>query len=695
MSLPESRNPADIHADDNLPSSGNARALHGRDTYWRTLQTFNATRVAIALVLLAYLSINSRKGFWILESMLYVETCALYLALAIGFMVVTAIYRRHFLSQMTAHLVADVSIITILYVAAGGSKSGLAILYLFPLAGSAILAPMILALFFVSMVTLIMLFESAWRLLESASESTISVSGLYGAAFFAAVYVINRLAARLIRQERLAEVHGQDLRVQQAINRLVIADMGDGILVVGPDSTILTANPAAERLFGLRGLANGEGQARYKLTDIPLLMPIADAFFQWADAQARSKESARQQARGAAWSGTAVVNTAPGAGGSSAGTSDGANVGKNTVTTPVTGPESSAVTAVTAPTGARPIPEINAETETVLSAGTGAGISAVVRAVAAAPDGAPIVDSSAGQRAATEPDLPVFVVIKPGDELPAPGVPAGWGGRRDLMLHLKLRFASISAEVTAGRTVIFLRDVGEIENQAQQLKLASMGRLTASIAHEVRNPLSAISYAAGLLGEEEGTPTHARLVSIVHENVARLNRMIEDILKLSRKAQSQEGPLRLGAACNEIVDEFLHTQDVDAGVIRLGDMQDELVSFDPLHLREVLVNLLSNAFRYASRQQGSVLLFCVKDVPGRLELHVKDDGAPITPQVRAHLFEPFYTTSSKGTGLGLYLARELCLNNNAMLDYEYRFDDFSGATDEPSGRFVISFAANP
>ncbi len=118
--------------------------------------------------------------------------------------------------------------------------------------------------------------------------------------------------------------------------------------------------------------------------------------------------------------------------------------------------------------------------------------------------------------------------------------------------------------------------------------------------------------------------------------------------------------------------------------------------FDPLHLREVLVNLLNNAMRYASGRPASIRIFLVADAAGRRELHVQDDGPGITPEVRAHLFEPFYTTSSKGTGLGLYLARELCLNNDAKLDYEYRFDAVARwAPRKASGRFVITFAQLP
>jgi two-component system sensor histidine kinase PilS (NtrC family) len=131
---------------------------------------------------------------------------------------------------------------------------------------------------------------------------------------------------------------------------------------------------------------------------------------------------------------------------------------------------------------------------------------------------------------------------------------------------------------------------------------------------------------------------------------------------------------------------------VPKDVIQLGHAGAHRVGFDPLHLEEVLVNLLSNARRYASGKKASIRLWVVADRSNRLEIHVQDDGPGIKPQVRAHLFEPFYTTSSKGTGLGLYLARELCLNNGAMLDYEYRLEPTGDGMEKATGRFVISFS---
>jgi two-component system sensor histidine kinase PilS (NtrC family) len=290
-----------------------------------------------------------------------------------------------------------------------------------------------------------------------------------------------------------------------------------------------------------------------------------------------------------------------------------------------------------------------------------------------------------------------FITIKPFDNPEQEDMAAAWNSRRDVALHLKLRFAAADTNgLEVERNVIFLEDVTSIEEKAQQLKLASMGRLTASIAHEVRNPLSAIGHANSLLEEDLQAPVHKRLLKIISDNVARVNRMVEDILQLSRKAQSHHEPMELEAFLNELKAEFDETHKLDRKIVCLGGMRQVMVRFDPLHLREVLINLLNNAVRYASGTPACIRVFIVQVAGRPLELHVQDDGPGISPQVRAHLFEPFYTTSSKGTGLGLYLARELCLNNEAMLDYEHRFEASmtEGGARKSSGRFVITFAKN-
>jgi two-component system sensor histidine kinase PilS (NtrC family) len=537
------------------------------DTFWRSLQTLSLTRMVIASVLLVYLIVGG-IGWHGSGQLAYGELCAAYLLLAAAFALLTVYRRQRFLLQLLVQLAVDVGVISLLYMDAGGVRSGLAILYLFPLAGAAILAPLVLALFSAALVTLFMLAESIYQILALEGERSVLQAGLYGATFFAVVLLVSRLAAKLIGQEELAAQRGNALAIQLAINRLVIADMGDGILVVGRDGRVFTGNPAAQQMLGLAGLELG-----FRLADTASLQPIALAYADWL-----------------------------------------ADAGRSTA----------------------------------------------------------------------------FVTVKPYTDAAQQGVTAAWSGRRDLATHLKARFATVdTAGLEAERSVVFLQDVTAIENQAQQLKLASMGRLTASIAHEVRNPLSAIGHATALLSDDLVEPVHRRLLRIVGDNVARVNRMVEDILQLSRKVQVQDEALQLAPFLAELKAEFQETHALAADVLRVGECGGAEVRFDPLHLREILLNLLNNAVRYASGAPASIELFVVADPARRLELHVQDDGPGISPEVRAHLFEPFYTTSSKGTGLGLYLARELCLNNGALLDYEYHF---AAGGQRASGRFVITFA---
>jgi two-component system sensor histidine kinase PilS (NtrC family) len=543
-----------------------------RETFWRSLQTLNGTRVVIAVVLLAYLSFDPGSPR-AAGSFFNAQICAVYLFLSVLFTLAAARWRRRFMLQLALQLACDLTVISLLYFAAGGVRSGLAILYLFPLAGCAILAPLMMAMFAASIATLFVLAEGSWRSLVSDGEMTLVQAGLYGAAFFAAVLVVNRMAARLIGQEELAVQRGVEIGVQQAVNRLVMSHAGDGIIVLGAGGEVYASNPAAQQMLGLT-----QSIADFRLSDNPSLLPVALAYDEWR------------------------VNP---------------------------------------------------------------------------------IQSSA------------FVTVKPFTDPALQEMTAAWSARRDVAVHLKVRFAAAdTAALGTERNVIFLEDVTAIENQAQQLKLASMGRLTASIAHEVRNPLSAIGHATSLLAEDLKEPVHVRLLKIVGDNVARVNRMVEDILQLSRKAQSHSEPLELDRFLAELKTEFDDIHGLAPQVLCLGGVAGHTVRFDPLHLREVLLNLLNNAVRYASGKPESIRVFVVQARGRPLELHVQDDGPGISTEVRAHLFEPFYTTSSKGTGLGLYLARELCLNNEAMLDYEYRFDREvqPDGSRKSSGRFVITFA---
>lgn len=216
-------------------------------------------------------------------------------------------------------------------------------------------------------------------------------------------------------------------------------------------------------------------------------------------------------------------------------------------------------------------------------------------------------------------------------------------------------------------SLIYLEDIGRIQSQVQQLKLAALGRLTANMAHEIRNPLSAISHAAELLDDEERADARRRLIRIIGDNTQRLNRIVAEILELGRRDSALPEQIRLGPYLREFVEEFaLHDASAPARLRIEGE--DATLVFDRGHLHRVLWNLLVNALRHSSQTPAAVRLIMAARDDGNAELHVLDDGPGIEESLRGQVFEPFFTTQGTGTGLGLYIARELCEANGAQLD---------------------------
>jgi two-component system sensor histidine kinase PilS (NtrC family) len=247
------------------------------------------------------------------------------------------------------------------------------------------------------------------------------------------------------------------------------------------------------------------------------------------------------------------------------------------------------------------------------------------------------------------------------------GAPAS--GAADLALggrELGLRLLDSGTE--QGYSVLFVEDTTRAREQAQQLKLAALGRLTANIAHEIRNPLAAISHAAELLPEEKRSEDRERLARIIHDNTQRLERLVSDVLQLNRRDRVAPEPLRLNAWLHEFLAEFVAIEGTAPESFALDAQGDPWVEFDREHLRQVLWNLLSNAMRYVRPGRGAVRV-ALRAYGHRVELSVIDNGPGVPESSRGHLFEPFFTTESKGTGLGLYLARELCAANHASLEY--------------------------
>jgi len=234
----------------------------------------------------------------------------------------------------------------------------------------------------------------------------------------------------------------------------------------------------------------------------------------------------------------------------------------------------------------------------------------------------------------------------------------------------RLRFVAIERDTARG-AVIFLEDMQRVRAEAQQIKLAALGRLTANIAHEVRNPLSAISYAAELMQEELGDDKQHRLLQIVLENTQRINQIVQDVMQLNRRDRAQPEVFELEAMLRVFVEEFNLAEQLAPGVMTLAAVQGAKVCFDRGHLRQVLWNLCRNALRYGRKLPGSLTL-TVGVAGGRVMLDVQDDGPGISAEQQGKLFEPFFTTATDGTGLGLYIAKELCEANGAQLEYHGR-----------------------
>ena len=225
----------------------------------------------------------------------------------------------------------------------------------------------------------------------------------------------------------------------------------------------------------------------------------------------------------------------------------------------------------------------------------------------------------------------------------------------------------------AGPILVFLEDASLMNERVQQSKLASLGRLSASIAHEIRNPVGAMSHAAQLLGESPGlTEDDKRLTEIIETHSGRVSHIIDNVLQLSRRESSQPERLHLRPWLTDFAEEFVNTLELQEGELSIGPVADDLeVRMDRSHLRQVMWNLCDNAVKYASETGGILVELHADRLPsqGRPYVEVRDHGLGVDEATAEKMFEPFYTERSGGTGLGLYISRELCELNRATLLY--------------------------
>ena len=516
-----------------LPFSWSPQQGVVADSFWVSLKYFNFYRIAVAAVfLLALVIYGNTLNLGSHDPALFIYTGILYLALAVVFHVALRKLPAYFNVQLTLHVVFDIVALILLMNASGGIRSGLGVMLLISLAGAALVSRGTLMLFYAALASIAALLEqSYWVLVHDSSTADFLQPGLLSIGYFATALITNQLAQRVIMNERVARQRGADLANQLRINRLVIQDVQDGVLVVDANGLVHQHNRQVSALLGRQA---------------PELGQIEEY----------SEDLAQKLA---AWR------------------------------------------------------------------------------------------SSSG---------PSVLSVRFADS-----------GRL-----VRVRFAA-AGSAGSSFSLVFLEDLSRLQEQAQQLKLAALGRLTANIAHEIRNPLSAITHAADLLQEESREPQKERLAQIIRDNAQRLDRMVRDVLELSRRDRIQPETLHVRQFLITFLNEFAQNEEVPRTSFGVEVTDDLVMEFDRVHLNQVLWNLLRNAWRHCRKQPGSVRLQSFLR-GNRIELHIIDDGEGVPREFQAQLFEPFFTTFSSGTGLGLYIARELCAANGASLDY---LDDNHGA----------------
>lgn len=562
-------------------------------SHWRALRWLAVSRVVIALVLFALFPLHDTRTLsgGVSDLTLYGATAQAYLILAVLFLSVQGWLRRFFNALIVAQSLTDIAALALMMHAAGGLQSGLVVLLVVALAGSAIVATRRMAAFFAALATLSVLVVAGLPVLAGNAHGAESLllAGWAGIGFFATAMTVNWLATRLHAQERIAQLRADDLRRQLAVTSRVVAELAQGVLIVDADGVVRTMNGAAQAFFA--GFVP-------PFALVPGAPPGSNGN---PDAPAPDRHRLREARTGS------VAQRSP------------------------------------APASGMAAWSILAEAY------------------------------RQWRCAGAEPEAVRTLKL-----------PAVDG----LATNMQVRF--LGSADTGEDTVIMLEDQHLVEERAQQLKLASMGRFSASIAHEIRNPLSAIRHANGLLAEglavhagasdpwpaPEDAPAPAagdplaRLVRIIETNTVRIDRIVEDVLSVARRQRPDAERIDAAAFLGHLLDEFATTAGIGRGRFELRLDSARPIRFDAGHLRQVLLNLLTNAVRHATQDDGAVRIEWRDRQGGRAELRVADDGPGLDAGMLAHVFEPFYTADARGTGLGLYLARELCNANRATIRYE-------------------------
>jgi len=452
-------------------------------------------------------------------------------------------------SQWVMTIGVDLLAFSVLHLMETAQPLNYSALLALPVLMAGVVTKRLAALATASFVALVLL-AGVWRPATQGGElgPLFSQAALAGVGAFVIALIAGELAQRLAREERTARGSLEIARQQAQLNRLVLEEMADGVMVIDRRSRVRAANPAARAMLGLSaGAASVPVPLQASASWKPLLEAVEQAFSigQWPE-------------------------------------------GKRELHV---GPEGSAPRLV-----------------------------------------------QARARFTRRKDIE-----------------AGGGQPEDVC-------------------VLFLEDMRHVQARVRQEKLAAMGRMSAGISHEIRNPLAAIAQANALMLEDPLEPAQQRLARIVEDNVARLKRIVDDVLAVAPTEPVRAQPIDATAQVRQICADWALTAglDLDRDAARMAWRLPDapaMVLFDPDHLRRVLVNLLDNARRHGTESAGAILVELTTGGAEGVALSIGSDGVPIAADVERHLFEPFFSTRSRGTGLGLYICRELCERYDATIDY--------------------------
>jgi two-component system sensor histidine kinase PilS (NtrC family) len=547
----------------------------------RVYRTYAAARAAIGLGLVAVQGVSSligsRSSEWLaMVSLAYaIQAVTLWLLPSFSPLAQPHTLRGKRRRQWLVTIGVDLVAFSALHVLEGASTFNYGALLVLPVLMAGVFTSRVLALGTASAVALLLLLV-AWRTAPAQELPALMLqTGLAGLGLFIITLLAGELAARLAREELSARGSLELARQQAQLNRLVIEEMVDGVLVVDPLLRVRAANPAARAMLVSEGLSP---PAPFMLHERPA----------W-----HALQSAVQ--------GAMVAGSWPEAG-----------------------------------------------RDMVLDFGDGhlRTLRMRVRFMRR-----PAWDGASAMAAATPPGA---------------AAPRGDG------------FA-----------VLLLEDLRTLQARIRQEKLAAMGRVSAGIAHEIRNPLAAIAQANALMLEDALEPGQRRLARMVADNVERLKRLVDDVMEVAPGMPALERVIDVQQTVAQDAAEWART--VALPMDAQSRLQVELgtepvgVLFDPEHLRRVLVNLLDNAHRHASAEPAAILLRLRLRDEQTVELGVLSDGPLIAPEIERYLFEPFFSTRSRGTGLGLYICRELCERYGASIDYNRR-----ASSERLRNEFVVS-----